>query len=275
MASTLQLGEPSIIAARTGITTVADFRPADMAAGGQGAPLVPFVDYLLYRHPRRGRVALNIGGIANVTVIPSAARPQDVFAFDTGPGNMVIDALVRHATRGKKTYDRDARIARKGCLLPGLLDELLADDYFRRPPPKTTGREQYGERYVAQLLRRGRKLGARPADLVRTVTVLTALSIVDAFHRHVLPLLPRHAIRDLILSGGGARNPLIVAQLEAGLAGMTVKPSGNFGVPEDAKEAFAFAILAYETIHRRPANLPSATGARHPAILGKVVYVPR
>ena len=271
VASTLQIGEPAVIAAQTGITTVADFRPADMAVGGQGAPLVPFVDYLLYRDARRSRVALNIGGIANITVIPRAARPAQVFAFDTGPGNMVIDALVRHFTCGRKTYDRDARLAREGRLLPLLLDELLADPYFRRRPPKTAGREQYGEAYANHLLAWGRKHNARPADLVRTATLVTALSIVDAFHRWILP---RARIEQLIVSGGGAHNPLLMAQLQAALPGVEFLGSGDLGVPEDAKEAFAFAILAYETYHGRPVNLPGATGARQPAILGKISYAP-
>jgi anhydro-N-acetylmuramic acid kinase len=271
VASTLQIGEPALIAAKTGISTVADFRPADMAAGGQGAPLVPFVDYLLYRDARQGRVALNIGGVANVTVIPRAARPDLVFAFDTGPGNMVIDALIRHFTRGRKTYDRDARVALKGRLLPRLLDELLADPYLRRRPPKTAGREQYGEAYVRRLLAWGRKRQARAEDLLRTATLLTALSIVDAFHRWILP---RVKAREVIVSGGGAHNPLMMAQLQAALPGIEFRSSGEFGVPEDAKEAFAFAILAYETYHRRQANLPGATGARRPAILGKINYAP-
>ena len=271
VASTLQIGEPAAIAALTGITTVADFRPADMAVGGQGAPLVPFVDYQLYRDPRRGRVALNIGGIANVTVIPQAARPEQVFAFDTGPGNMVIDALVRHSTRGRKTYDRDARLGREGRLLPLLLDELLADPYFRRRPPKTAGREQYGDAYASRLLSWGRRHNSRPADLVRTATLLTALSIVDAFHRWILP---RAHIEQVIVSGGGARNPVVMAQLQAALPGIEFLSSGKLGVPEDAKEAFAFAILAHETYHGRPANLPGATGARQPAILGKISYAP-
>ncbi len=272
VASTLQIGEPAVIAERTGITTVGDFRPADMAAGGQGAPLVPFVDYLLYRDPRRGRVALNLGGIANVTVIPRAAGPEQVFAFDTGPGNMVMDGLVRHFSRGRQSCDRDARRARRGRLLPRLLDELLADRYFRRPPPKTAGREQFGEAYCRRLLAWGRRHKAGPADLVRTATVLTALSVVDAFHRFIRP---RTRVQQWIVSGGGAHNPLLMAQLQAALPGIEMLGSAELGVPEDAKEAFAFAVLAYETHHRRPGNLPGATGARHPAILGKICYAPR
>jgi anhydro-N-acetylmuramic acid kinase len=266
--STLQIAEPAIIAERTGITTVADFRPADIAAGGQGAPLVPFVDRLLYRDAWRGRAALNIGGIANVTVIPSAVRSEDVFAFDTGPGNMVVDALVSHFSRGKQRYDRNARMALRGRLLPGLAEKLLADPYFRQVPPKTAGREQYGQAYAERLLAWGRAAKARPQDLVRTATLLTPLSIAAAFHRFVLP---RARVLDIIISGGGADNPLMVAQLAASLPGIKILPASDFGLPGDAKEAFAFAILAYEAYHGRPNNLPSATGARHPAVLGKIL----
>jgi len=271
IASTCQIGEPAVIAARTGITTVADFRPADMAVGGQGAPLVPFVDYLLYRHSRIGRVALNIGGISNVTVIPASARANEVFAFDTGPGNMVIDALVSHFTHGRAAYDRDAKLARRGSVLPTLLNSLLNSDYFRLRPPKSAGREQFGEKYVQHMRSLGRKHRASPEDLIRTATILTPLSIIDAWHHFISP---RAKVRQLIVAGGGAHNPLIMAQLAAGLRGVEVTTSAALGVPEDGKEAFAFAILAYETFHRRPANLPAATGARIPAILGKVCYAP-
>lgn len=270
VASTLQIGEPSVIAARTGITTVGDFRPADMAVGGQGAPLVPFVDFLLYRHPRIGRVALNIGGIANVTVIPAGAKIEDVFAFDTGPGNMVIDALVRHFTRGRKGFDRNAEMAAKGNLLPGLLQTLLRDRYFSKLPPKSAGREQYGEKYVRSLFMAWRCIqGAEPEDAVRTATILTALSIVDAFHSFIVP---KAKIGELIVSGGGAHNPLLMAQLESGLSGVRVREAGELGVSGDAKEAFAFAVLGYETLHKRPANVPGATGAKKAVVLGKVCF---
>ena len=269
VASTLQIGEPSVIAARTGITTVGDFRPADMAAGGQGAPLVPFVDFLLYRHRQIGRVALNIGGIANVTVIPAGARLEDVFAFDTGPGNMVIDALVRHFTHGRKGFDRNAEMAAKGNLLSGLLQTLLRDRYFSKLPPKTAGREQYGERYLRALLSHREARSANPEDVIRTATILTALSILDAFHRFVAPKVK---IGELIVSGGGAHNPLLMAQLESGLSGVRVREAGELGVSGDAKEAFAFAVLAYETLHKRPANVPGATGAKKAVVLGKVCY---
>src|SRR6266849_3368148 len=270
-ASTLQIGEPSVIAARTGITTVGDFRPADIALGGQGAPLVPYADYLLYRHPKFGRASLNLGGIANITVIPAAAKPSQVFAFDTGPANMLIDALVARFTRGRHRFDKDARLAQTGRSIPALLNSLMSDPYLKLAPPKSTGREYYGRGYLKRVLALGRRHRAKPNDLIRAATIFTALSVVDALNRFVLP---KTKIHQLIVSGGGAHNPLILAQLSAALPGIEVLPSGRLGIPEDAKEAFAFALLAYETFHQRPANLPSATGARGPAILGKISYAP-
>jgi anhydro-N-acetylmuramic acid kinase len=270
-AATLQIGEASIIAARTSITTVADFRPADIALGGQGAPLVPYADYLLYRHPKLGRVSLNLGGIANITVLPAAAQPSQIFAFDTGPANMLIDALVSHYTRGRQRYDKDAAIAQTGRSIPALVDELMRDPYLKQAPPKSTGREYYGRAYVKNLLAAGRKHKAKPADLIRSATIFTAISVVDALHRFVLP---KYKIEQLIVSGGGARNPLILAQIAAALPQIDMLPSAELGVPTDAKEAFAFALMAYETFHQRPANLPSATGAHGPAILGKISYAP-
>ena len=270
-ASTLQIGEGSIIAARTGITTVSDFRPADMALGGQGAPLVPYVDYLLYRHSKLGRISLNLGGIANITVIPASAKPSQVFAFDTGPANMLVDALVQHFTHGRQRFDKDARLAQSGRSIPTLLNELMKDPYLKVAPPKSTGREYYGRDYVKKVLALGRRFHAKPADLIRAATIFTALSVVDALNRFALP---KDKIHQLIVSGGGAHNPLILAQLSAALPGIEVLPSSQLGVPEDAKEAFAFALLAYETFHQRPSNLPSATGARGPAILGKISYAP-
>jgi anhydro-N-acetylmuramic acid kinase len=269
VASTLQIGDPSVIAVRTGITTVGDFRPADIAAGGHGAPLVPYVDYLLYRHSHIGRVALNIGGIANVTVIPAGAALENVFAFDAGPGNMVIDALVRRFTEGKKTFDRNAEMAAKGNLLPQLLQSMLREKYFSRQPPKTSGREQYGEGYVRQLLSHEEARRAKPEDLIRTATILTALSIVDAFHRFIAP---KAKIGELIVSGGGAHNPLLMAQLQSGLGEIRVREAGDLGVSGDAKEAFAFAMLACETLRKLPANVPGATGAKKAVVLGKVCY---
>lgn len=307
-ASTLQIGEPSVIAARTGVPTVGDFRVADMAVGGQGAPLVPYVDWLLLRDDAIGRVALNLGGIGNVTVlagrkstvdslqltVPAKKRlreensrrstgrahpsqtarrmgyPQDqVMAFDTGPGNMVIDALVAHFTRGRLKFDCDAGMARKGRCVSSLLEELLMDPYLREEPPKSTGREYYGREFVEKLLAKGRKYRVRPEDLVRTATVFTALSVVDALNRFVLPGVE---IGQVIVSGGGAKNPLIMAQLAAALAPIEVLRSSEVGVPEEAKEAYAFALLAYETWMGRTGNVPSATGARKRVVLGKICW---
>lgn len=271
--STLQIAEPSIIAERTGITTIADFRPADMAAGGQGAPLVPFVDYLLYRDLRAngkvGRIALNIGGIANLTVIPAGAQPRDVIAFDTGPGNMIIDALAFHFTHGRLRFDRDSQLARRGQLHPELLNQLLAHPFFRKSPPKTAGREEFGASYAAQLISVARRKTIRPADLLHTATAFTAASIARAIQDFVFP---RARVSELILAGGGARNPLLVAYLAAFLPLLKIIPADALGVPADAKEAFAFALLGYEALHRRANNLPSATGARHPTVLGKICY---
>lgn len=270
--STLQIGEPAVIAERTSITTIGDFRVADMAAGGQGAPLVPFVDYILYRHSRTARIALNVGGIANLTAIPANARPGEVLAFDTGPGNMIVDALVNHYSRGRRSYDRDARMAQRGHALPVLLDEMFRDPYLAKNPPKSCGREQFGAAYAQRVIKWGAKHRSRPEDLVRAATVFTALSILDAMNRWASPRVRGARKIQLVAAGGGSHNPLIMAQLAAGLPHVEIVSSGELGVPEDAKEAFAFAILAHETWHRRPSNLPGATGAAHPCILGKICY---
>lgn len=267
--STLQITEPSIIAERTGITTVADFRPADIAAGGQGAPLVPFVDYILYRDSRIGRIALNIGGIANLTVIPPRAHPRDAIAFDTGPGNMIIDALAAHFTHGRLRFDRDSQLAGRGHLQPEFLNELLAHPFFRKSPPKTAGREEFGAEYASHLIALAKRRLISPADLIHTATVFTASSISRAIQDFVFP---RARASELIIAGGGARNPLLVAYLAALLPSLQIIPADAFGIPADAKEAFAFAVLAYEAFHQRANNVPSATGARHPVILGKISY---
>lgn len=257
--TTLQIGEGAVLAERTGIPVVSDFRTADIAAGGKGAPLVPYVDYLLFRHARRGRIALNIGGIANITAIPAGARPEDVVAFDTGPGNMVIDGLVREATGGRRHYDRGGRMAARGKLIPALLDELLADPYYRAKPPKNAGREQYGREFLA-------RLKGDAADLAATATVLTAATVAIGIRQL------RGRFDDLIVSGGGAHNPQIMAHLAAFLPHLALATSSDYGVDIDAKEAIAFAVLARETWRRKPSNLPSATGARHPAVLGKISF---
>jgi anhydro-N-acetylmuramic acid kinase len=258
--NTLQIGEPAVIAERTGAPVVSNFRARDIAAGGQGAPLVPFVDYRLFRHPKRTRVALNIGGIGNITVIPAGARAEDVVAFDTGPGNMVIDALALEASDKKLTYDRDGRIAASGMIDRMLLDELLRDRYYHRKPPKSAGREQYGTEFVERMKRSENSL----PHLVATATALTAATIAMGIRSvHGGPA-------DLIVSGGGAHHPAIFRLLAAFLPDVTLATSSDFGVDADAKEAIAFAILAYETWRGRPSNVPSATGARRSVVLGSV-----
>jgi anhydro-N-acetylmuramic acid kinase len=258
--STLQIGEAAVIAERLGVPVISDFRTADIAAGGQGAPLVPYVDYLLLRSRRFGRVALNIGGIANITAIPPGGKPEEVIAFDTGPGNMVIDALVQQYTKGRRRFDRGGLIAAGGEVDRALLDRLLDDPFFRRKPPKSAGREQYGAEFAAAL-------EGAPQNLIATATVLTAATIATGIERFVRPRMP---VDEIVASGGGAHNPQILAHLAGFLPGVAVATSEDHGISIDGKEAVAFAVLAHETWRRRPANLPSATGARHSAILGKI-----
>ncbi len=244
VASTLQIGEPSVIAARTGLPVIADFRVADMAAGGKGAPLVPFLDYRLFRSERHGRVALNIGGIANITVIPARATPDRVFAFDTGPGNMVMDQLA-------PPFDAGGEKARAGQVNEALLERLLADPYYAAPPPKTAGREQYGAEFL--------KCGID----IATACELTARTIAMAIRRY-------EGMHEVIVSGGGAHNGFLMERLSALLPGLQVDTSAAYGVDIDAKEGVLFAVLAYESWHERPANIPSATGARKAVVLGKL-----
>jgi anhydro-N-acetylmuramic acid kinase len=269
LAVTWQTGEGSIIAARLGVPVVTDFRPADMAAGGKGAPLVPFLDYLVYGDWQSGRIVQNIGGIANLTAIPPGAAPDHVVAFDTGPGNMVIDAVTDRLFR--KSYDRDGRIAASGSVLDNVLAEILRAPFFLRKPPKTGGREEFGREFVRDFIRRCGK--AKKRDVVATATALTARSITDAVKRFVTK--KNSTYRDLIVSGGGAQNPTLMAMLanESKSLGLQLRFSDEFGIPSEAKEAVAFALLAYQTWNRQPSNVPSATGARRPAILGKVAYV--
>jgi anhydro-N-acetylmuramic acid kinase len=265
ISSTLQIAEPAVIAERTGVPVVADFRTADMAASGQGAPLVPMVDYLLLRDARKGTVALNIGGIANFTVIPAAARPEQVFGFDTGPGNMIIDGLVRHITKGKKPYDAGGRWAAKGQVIEPLLNNLLQLPFFAQKPPKSAGREQFGRNFLLQFFLKRR--GARAEDLIRTATELTARTIAGALERFVPGEIPIHR---LIISGGGAHNRLLVRRLGELLPTLRIHRSDEFGLNQDAKEAIAFAVLADRTMHGLPGNLPSVTGARRAVVLGKI-----
>jgi anhydro-N-acetylmuramic acid kinase len=268
LAVTWQTGEAAVIAARVGVPVISDFRPADMAAGGKGAPLVPFLDYLLYRDQKIGRIVQNIGGIANLTAIPAGSSSKQVIAFDTGPGNMVIDA-VTDQLHGKP-YDRDGRIAASGTVLERVVSDLLRLPFFLRKPPKTAGREEFGREFAREFVKRCGRVDK--ANIVSTATALTARSIADALRRFVLPR--RGHYREFVVSGGGANNPTLLAMLANELRPLrlTVRASDEFGLPSEAKEAAAFALLAYETWNHRPSNIPSATGAKRPAILGKISY---
>src|SRR5579863_513246 len=275
LAATWQTGEGAVVAARVGVPVVSDFRPADMAAGGKGAPLVPFLDFLLYRDSRVGRIVQNIGGIANLTAIPASASPKEVVAFDTGPGNMLIDAVTEQLFG--KAFDRDGRIAGSGAVLDPVISDVMRGPFFRRKPPKTAGREEFGREFAQEFIRRCGRVDKR--DIVATATALTARSIADALRRFVVRqsrfvVRQRDAYRDFIVSGGGANNPTLMAMLANELQplGLQIRSSDEFGLPSEAKEAAAFALLAFQTWHQRPSNLPSATGAKRPAILGKISY---
>jgi anhydro-N-acetylmuramic acid kinase len=285
LAVTWQTGEGAVIAARTQLPIVSDFRPADMAAGGKGAPLVPYLDYLLYRDAKIGRIALNLGGIANLSAIPAAASLKQIVAFDTGPGNMVIDALAEQLFG--LPCDRDGLIAASGRVIEDALERFLNDVFFREPPPKTAGREQFGREFAREFLHACRPLGAAKArgkasassapgavekrDVIATATALTARSVALAIERFVRP---KGNFSELIISGGGARNPALVAWLtkEVRRLGLNLRSSDEFGIPSSAKEAVAFAVMAYETWNRRPSNVPSATGAKRAVVLGKISF---
>ena len=263
VASSLQIGEPACIARDTGVPVVADFRTADIASGGQGAPLVPYVDFLLFRHATVNRVALNIGGIANLTALPAGSDPAAVLAFDTGPGNMVIDRLVEEITGGREHFDRNGRMAMQGEADEGVLAELLSDPYYERPAPKSTGREQFGSVFAQRFLASGLSRESR----VATATQLTVRTILMGVERLVLPRMP---VDELIVSGGGWHNPAIMQPLRESLPSTRVTSTDEFGIAGDAKEAVAFAVLAYETVNGRPGNLTSATGASRHVILGSI-----
>jgi len=268
VAVTWQTGESAVVAARVGVPVVSDFRPADMAVGGKGAPLVPFLDFLLYRDPSVGRIVQNIGGIANLTAIPAGATSNRVTAFDTGPGNMVIDGVMLRLFG--EQYDRDGRIAGSGAVLDRVISDIMRGPFFRRRPPKTAGREEFGREFTAEFIKRCGRVDKR--DIVATATALTVRSIADALCRFVLR--PTGRYHDFIVSGGGACNPTLMAMLANELRplGLQIHASDEFGLPSEAKEAAAFALLAYQTWNRQPSNVPSATGAKRPAILGKISY---
>ncbi len=261
--ATLQIGDPSALATLTGIPTVGNFRIADMAAGGQGAPLVPYFDWLTFRSKTSGRILLNIGGIANITVLPKGCTAEDVFAFDTGPGNMVVDALMKHFY-GRR-FDRDGRVASRGNIIPALLTPLSRHPYFRQRPPKSTGREVFGEQFVELILEKSR--GMLPDDIIHTVALLTPLAVHDAYIRFVKN---RMQVDEIIVSGGGARNRFFLECLRELFGGVRVETAEACGMNADAKEAICFAILANETLAGHPTNLPSVTGASRSVVLGSI-----
>jgi anhydro-N-acetylmuramic acid kinase len=269
---TWQLGEAAVIAAAAGVPVVSNFRPADMLAGGQGAPLVPLLDYMLFADRKRGRVLQNIGGIANLTAIPAGAKPDAVVAFDTGPGNMVIDALAQELFN--KKFDRNGGFAARGTVLGPVLAEALSNPYFKLKPPRTAGREQFGREYAAKFIAACKRHSNRPEDALATATALTAETIAHGYKSYVRRGMKDCEV-DYIVSGGGARNATLMAMLAAKLEpmGCELAASEEFGLPAEAKEAAAFALLAWKTWHHLPGNVPRATGATRPAILGQVTYV--
>ncbi len=266
--STLQIGEPAVIAERTGITTVADFRVRDMAAGGQGAPLVSYVDALLFRRLRAPRAVLNLGGIANATVLPPMESGRVPIAFDTGPGNMVLDALAQRVSGGAQTFDGGGRLAAAGEVQNSLLLELLADPYFAAPAPKTTGRERFGASYAARLWERAQSLGIAGADLLATATALTAETVARALCDAGLA---DTSGAEVVAGGGGTRNPTLMMALARRLPGVRLTTHEAYGIPSQAKEALSFAILAGAAVRGQANTVPSCTGARGPVVMGKIV----
>jgi anhydro-N-acetylmuramic acid kinase len=266
--STLQIGEPSVIAERTGVTTIANFRPRDVAAGGEGAPLVPIVHHLLFTHPARSRVLLNIGGIANVTVLPAGAGVAEVSGFDTGPGNVLMDEFVRAAGLSEKGYDEDGRLAAAGRPDAELLVELLAHPFIRRPPPKSTGREAFGPAMAHAVLAHVRRTHRPEADGVATLAAFTVQAVAENLQAFVFP---KTAVHELLVMGGGARNPVLMRGLSEALPECSVQAAEAAGMPARSVEAVAFAILAYLTAAGRPGNVPGVTGAAGPRILGCIV----
>jgi anhydro-N-acetylmuramic acid kinase len=272
IACTWQLGEPALIAAAVHAPVVSNFRPADMVAGGQGAPLVPLLDATLFAHPRRARVLQNLGGIANLTLVPPGGSLDQLVAFDTGPANMVIDALAQRLFN--KPLDRGGRLATAGTPNEPVLTALLRDPYYRRDPPKSSGREEYGAAFVERVLSLARHHRLASHDILATATALTSRSIAVAYRQFVAPHIGNSPV-DYIVAGGGSRNLTLMQMLAADLApfGCRVQTTDDHGIPSEAKEALAFALLAWQTWHHLPGNVPAATGASHPAILGQVTYV--
>jgi anhydro-N-acetylmuramic acid kinase len=262
----------AMLAEQSGVPVVSNFRPADMVVGGQGAPLVPLLDYVLFRHPTRGRVLQNLGGIGNLTALPANAGPSQLVAFDTGPANMVIDQLMQQLF--DKRFDRGGKTAARGAVIEAVVTARLREPFFAARPPKSAGREQFGSDYAAVFFEQCRKAGASREDTIASATALTARSVGLAYSSFLFKKM-RSAPVDFIVSGGGARNATLMKMLREQLdpQGCTVQASDDLGLPAEAKEAAAFALLAYETWHRRPGNIPSATGAARPVILGEITYV--
>ncbi len=266
---TVQIGDGAVIAQRTGIPTVSDFRVADVAVGGQGAPLVPYTEYLLYRRQDETVLLQNIGGIGNITVLPAGGGPESVYAFDTGPGNMLIDGVMREVSGGELSRDEGGQCASRGRLRADLLSRLQEDPYYAQQPPKSTGREHFGRQYVEQIMTLRARLCVSDPDLLATVTDLTAWSIADAYRRFVAPT---HPAKELVVSGGGSYNRTLLARLRERMEpyGVAVHTQEDLGLNSDAKEAVAFALLADCCVHGRPGNLPGVTGAERPVVMGKI-----
>jgi anhydro-N-acetylmuramic acid kinase len=267
---TFQLGSPAVVAERTGILVVSDLRAADVAAGGEGAPLVPYADWLLFRSAKEGRVILNLGGIANITALPAAGVAEDVIAFDTGPGNMVMDGIVQTLSEGRQSFDADGARAGRGSVNEELLRFGLADPFFAMAPPRSTGRERFGRAFVERWIAEGRKRGAKDDDLVATAAALTAESVADSVRRFVST-----SVQALYAAGGGARNAALLQQLSKRLAPMKVDTTEAIGMPVECREAAAFAVIAHETMAERPSNLRRVTGATRAVALGNVTAEPR
>lgn len=263
--ATLQLGEPSVLCEKIGAVTVSDFRVRDMAAGGLGAPLVPYTEYILYSDPARNVGLQNIGGIGNITILPAGGKLDDLTAFDTGPGNMLMDSVVSRITDGRLRYDAGGAIAASGKVSQELLDELMKDPYLTKMPPKTTGREYYGADFVDYIMKSGESLGLCGEDILATTTMFTAASIAHSLNHLCQPKPDR-----LIVGGGGSLNPTLMKMIAECLPDVEVMTNEDLGLDSSAKEAVAFALLANETIHSMCNNAPAATGAKHPVIMGKI-----
>jgi anhydro-N-acetylmuramic acid kinase len=268
---TWQIGEPSLIAERLGVPVVSDFRPADMAAGGQGAPLVPMLDFCLFRHATKNRLLLNLGGIANVTALPAGSSVDQVLAFDTGPANMIVDACMKQLY-GRR-FDKDGAVAARGKVLDKVIAKLMQAGYFSAPPPKSCGREEYGDAFVTRFLALCEREGARKQDVIATATAFTSRTVLDAWQRFCSPHLgPQKRVTELFAAGGGTRNATLMSHLREGFAalGVRVTTTAEEGLATEAKEAAAFALMGWLTWHGLPGNIPSATGAKRPVVLGRV-----